>query len=181
MSKKLFIILILLMSLSLIGIIFVQAYYINNSVQNEERQFNFNVKNALVDVSKTIEEREIEAYWFEYQRMLDNMEMADSTAITNLLAIHQNKSTNETFVYRSGILEENYKLSSSLFDIGLDSINVTRITGNSETQIFSDDNLSELDLRNKKSRFSILESGRLTEAERIGFNKLFKKKFIIWI
>ena len=32
------------MSLSLIGIIFVQGYWINNTVENNEEQFSFNAK-----------------------------------------------------------------------------------------------------------------------------------------
>ncbi len=47
------------MSLSLIGIIFVQAYYINSTVKNKEEQFSFSVKNTLDFVAKAIEEREI--------------------------------------------------------------------------------------------------------------------------
>ena len=47
MNKKLFTLLVILMSLSLIGIIFVQAYYINNSLETKEEQFTFNVKKAL--------------------------------------------------------------------------------------------------------------------------------------
>ena len=38
MNKKLFSILVILMSLSLIGIIFVQAYYINNILKNKEQE-----------------------------------------------------------------------------------------------------------------------------------------------
>ena len=39
MSKRIFVLLILLMSLSLIGIISIQAYYINGSVKNEKERF----------------------------------------------------------------------------------------------------------------------------------------------
>ena len=38
MNKKLFSILVMLMSLSLIGFIFVQAYYINNILKNKEQE-----------------------------------------------------------------------------------------------------------------------------------------------
>ena len=47
MNKKLFSVLVILMSLSLIGIIFVQAYYINYSLETKEDQFAFNVKKVL--------------------------------------------------------------------------------------------------------------------------------------
>ena len=75
--------LVLLMSLSLIGIIFVQAYYINNTVKNKEEQFSFSVKNALDFVAKAIEEKESRQYYYRYQNLISNTEQADSVAISN--------------------------------------------------------------------------------------------------
>ena len=49
MNKKLFVLLVVLMTLSLIGIIFVQSYYINNTFKNEQDQFTFKAKKALRD------------------------------------------------------------------------------------------------------------------------------------
>ena len=66
MGKKLFILLIILMSLSLVGIIAIQAYYINDSVDNENERFNFNVVKALNYVSNTIEENESEMYFSKF-------------------------------------------------------------------------------------------------------------------
>ena len=57
------------MSLSLIGIIFVQAYYINDSVKNERERFTFNVKKALSYVSNAIEEKELDTYFEKYQSL----------------------------------------------------------------------------------------------------------------
>ena len=70
MSKKLFIILVVLMSLSLIGIISIQAYYIKNSVDNERDQFNFNVKYALSDATKSIEDREFRDYVYKLKGLI---------------------------------------------------------------------------------------------------------------
>ena len=55
--------LVILMSLSLIGIIFVQVFFINNSLQNEKKQFTLNVKRSLSFVSNTIEDREFNNYY----------------------------------------------------------------------------------------------------------------------
>ncbi|TYB79673.1 sensor histidine kinase [Bizionia myxarmorum] len=173
MSKKLFIILVLLMSLSLVGIIFVQAYYINNSIENEEDQFNFNVKKALSFASRQIEEREMFSYYNRYQTLVDEKKQADTVAISKLFIVSQINDTNETFIYRSGILEENHKLSSSLFDIGLDSLNIQRIISSSEAKVFS--NQSSLDNElSPNPVLSLLKTGRLTAAERISFDEAFK-------
>ena len=44
MSKKMFVLIVLLMSISLIGIIAVQLYWINNAVESKKEQF----KNDLI-------------------------------------------------------------------------------------------------------------------------------------
>jgi signal transduction histidine kinase len=146
MSKKLFVLLVVLMSLSLIGIIFVQAYYINNTVENEERQFTFNVQRGLSYVSKEIEEREFRDWTMKFQEAFENVD-ADSTNIRELFVFQENDNTNETLIYKNAILEENYKLSSSLFDIGLDSITIMRIINERETRIIKNDRVdNKLDI-----------------------------------
>ena len=55
MGKKLFIILIALMSLSLIGTIVVQSYWINTSIENRENQFANTVMQILDATAKKIE------------------------------------------------------------------------------------------------------------------------------
>ena len=57
-----------------------------------------------------------------------------------------NKNTNKTLLYRNGILEENFKLSSALFDIGLDTINVKRIINNRETKVLNNSSAQDVDL-----------------------------------
>ena len=54
MNKFVFRLLVLLMSLSLIGIILVQVYWFHTSLENNEEQFRFHVKQVLADVSKKL-------------------------------------------------------------------------------------------------------------------------------
>jgi len=144
MSKKVFFVLVILMSLSLIGIIFVQGYYISNSISNKEDNFNFTVKKALSHVTKSIEDDEYKDYIFKLRRLISQgVEVnKDTTALINLYIKEENQSKNETLVYRNGIIEENYKLSSALLDIGLDSINIKKIINENETKIYK---TSEID------------------------------------
>ena len=60
MDKKIFSLLVALMALSLLGIIFVQWYWISNSYDNKETQFISNVRQVLVNTSEEIELKEIE-------------------------------------------------------------------------------------------------------------------------
>lgn len=62
MSKKLFILLVILMSMSLIGIIFVQGYWIKTSVENKEEQFSYTLRRYCAVITDAIEQREIRQY-----------------------------------------------------------------------------------------------------------------------
>ncbi|GAA4933401.1 HAMP domain-containing sensor histidine kinase [Algibacter agarivorans] len=160
------------MSLSLIGIIFIQAYYINDSVNNEKERFKFNVVKTLNYVSNTIENNESEKYFAEYFSW-DKDKKVDEEAVSQLLIYQKNNSTKETLIYRSNVLEENYKLSSSLFDIGLDSIDIKNIIGSSTAEIYSNSELSEKEIKSPISK--IIRDGSIDDAQRLSFEKSFKE------
>ena len=58
MNKLFFRLLIVLMSLSLIGIILVQVYWFNSSFQNNDEQFRFHVQQAIGNVSNKLQKQE---------------------------------------------------------------------------------------------------------------------------
>ncbi|MCB0373723.1 MAG: two-component sensor histidine kinase, partial [Muricauda sp.] len=55
MNKKLFVLLVILMSLSLLGIIFVQVYWIRTSINDKEEQFSRTVTDVLDKVANRVE------------------------------------------------------------------------------------------------------------------------------
>jgi len=143
MSKKLFVLLVVLMSLSLVGIIFVQAYFINNTVKNEEEQFTFKVKRVLSSTSSTIEEREYRDYAYKFRELIASKKgvRVDTTDIRNLWILQEDLNS-ERLIYRNGILEENFRIPSFI-DISLDSINITRISNERETRIIDDKDINQ--------------------------------------
>ncbi|MFD2726400.1 sensor histidine kinase [Hyunsoonleella rubra] len=164
MSKKVFVLLIILMSASLVGIIFVQVFFINGAVENEKDRFKFNVKSALSYASNAIEKKELDTYFQRFQS-LDSEKKKDSAAVSQLFIYQQNNSTKETLIYKSNVLEDNYKLSSSLFDIGLDSIDIRNIIGTSKIEVYDNANLNDRDLK-PNPILNIINSGRLRDAEK---------------
>ena len=62
MNKRLFVLLVILMSLSLIGIISVQLYWIKRSVEDKEEQFSNVVSEVLNRVTDNVETREINGF-----------------------------------------------------------------------------------------------------------------------
>jgi two-component system phosphate regulon sensor histidine kinase PhoR len=116
------------MSLSLLGIVFVQGYWISNAYQTKEEQFAINAKQVLLSVSKKIQLREIEEYYKVYSAYIDTIQVPDNESFTELAYKIQNKSANETYIYTDGILEQDYKLSSGLLDTEMDSIQFRKLT-----------------------------------------------------
>ncbi|PKQ44875.1 sensor histidine kinase [Confluentibacter flavum] len=160
------------MSLSLIGIILLQAYYIKGAELNQRERFESNVKKTLANVSNAIESNELDGY-FEMFQSLDSEKRVDTAVVSKLFTSLQNKSTNETINYTQIILEENYKLSSPLFDIGLDSIDIKNIIGSSSIEVFNNSDQSDKDIK-RTPILNIVNSSRLSEAERNYFNKNLK-------
>src|SRR5690606_25704313 len=175
MGKKLFIMLIVLMSLSLIGIIFVQVFFINNSLQNEKKQFTLNVKRSLSFVSDAIEDREFREYSSKMYQLMASGAIADSTSFRELRIETEDRNIHQTIIYRNGILEESYKVPSLFLDIGLDSVNISRISSQRETTVY-DRNPVEGNL-NISSEKKMYEFSKLTELEKKQFELSYRDLF----
>jgi signal transduction histidine kinase len=160
------------MSLSLVGIIFVQAFYINNSLKNEQQQFIFNVKKALSYTSKSIEDREFKEYALKFQDLLDQGVKPDTTAFREFYLKEEDKGSNEKLIYRNSILEENYKLSSSIFDIGLDSINIKKVLSDRETKILKSNALESNSNLNLDAM--MFEFGKLSKGTEIFYDTAYE-------
>lgn len=175
MGKKLFIMLIVLMSLSLIGIIFVQVYFINNSLENEKKQFTLNVKRSLSLVSDAIEDREFQDYSEKMFQLIASGAVADSTGFRELRIETEDKNINQTIIYRNGILEESYKVPSLFLDIGLDSVNISRISSQRETTIYERSPIEgNLNISSQKKMY---EFSKLPEVAKKQFELAYRDLF----
>ncbi|MBU3013007.1 HAMP domain-containing histidine kinase [Polaribacter vadi] len=125
MGKKMFVLIVILMSISLIGIIAVQLYWINNAVESRREQFKNDVQISLGNVAQRINENERAALEKKYQGILESTVLADEAQIKNFLFQEIDTTTNEKFTYGGTILEENFKMPTDFLDN--DSIIVKRI------------------------------------------------------
>ncbi|MCK7590827.1 HAMP domain-containing histidine kinase [Subsaxibacter sp. CAU 1640] len=167
--------LIVLMSLSLIGIIFVQVYFINNSLQNEKNQFTLNAKRSLSFVSDAIEDKEFKRFSEKMYRLIASGAVADSTAFSELRIITEDPSQNQTIIYRNGILEESYKVPSLFLDIGLDSVSISRTSSQRETTIYNRNPIEgNLNIPSEKKVF---EFSKLSELDKKRFETTYRDQF----
>ena len=160
MNKRLFALFILLMSLSLIGIIFVQGYWIQNTVENNREQFSFNAKQILISVSNKIEYREFEEMYYPLQDILDSIKQPDNKTIQQLLDIGFDKGS---FAFGDGVLEEDSKLFSSFIDFNIDTVRLKDIL-NRNAELIDDKKQNYQTRQRSKSKSDRLSA--LTDLQR---------------
>lgn len=140
MNKKIFFLLVVLMSLSLIGIIFVQGYWIKNTVESKEEQFSFNAKQILRRVANEVENKELENYYFALQDVVDSLGMEpDNSLIREIFKVENDEFNSELYVYSQGIIAEDYKLSTAFLDASIDTIRFRKLINNKVTKLVTDD------------------------------------------
>ena len=138
MNRRLFVLLIILMSLSLIGIIFVQGYWIDKTVENNEEQFSFNAKQILISVANQIQYREFEDMFYPLRRVLDTVEDLDYKTLRESLDLSYNNSP-DNFEYASDFLDEDQKLFSAFINHNIDTVRLKNIL-NREAEIEEEKN-----------------------------------------
>ena len=115
MKKISFSLLIFFMSISLIGIIFVQSFWIKTTIDNNERQFSLNVNQALKTVTEDIKAREMSDYLAVYQKLIDSISNPKESQLTSVFQyVDRNINTNKTYIYSQGILEDDYNITAIL-------------------------------------------------------------------
>ena len=110
MGKKLFVLIVVLVSISLIGIITVQLYWISNAVESKDIQFNGDVKKALARVSERLEIKEQDLYFNKIENFIDTKRFLNKAQIKNFLIQQIDTTTKSRFSFGTTIIEEDFKI-----------------------------------------------------------------------
>ncbi len=110
MGKKLFVLIVVLVSISLIGIITVQLYWISNAVESKDIQFNGDVKKALARVSERLEIKEQDIYFNKIENFIDTKRFLNKAQIKNFLIQQIDTTTKSRFSFGTTIIEEDFKI-----------------------------------------------------------------------
>lgn len=173
MSKRLFISLILLMSISLIGIIAVQVYWIKSTIEIRENQFSNDVKYALAKVSENIQKREINDYYKTFAPLLDSARMAKKGIIKNLFYSKIDTSTNEIFTYRQSILENNFKSPLTNLQLATDTLSFNSYLSETTKEFSRYHNLSK-DISQITPEQKFVSVGKMINLAKIQLEDFFK-------
>ncbi len=114
------------MSISLVGIISVQLYWINNAIESKDAQFNNDVKIALASVSERIKLKEDSDFRMRYDDLIKTRQLVDKTQIKNYFIQQIDTTSMRKFTFGSTILEEDFKIPLDFVDD--DTIFYKRIT-----------------------------------------------------
>ena len=127
MRKKMFILIVVLMSISLIGIIAVQVFWINNALASKQEQFKNEVQKSLGSVSERVKLREEAEFEKLVASLIKDKGTADRAQIRNYFFQQIDTATKQKFTFGATILEENFKLPVDFLDN--DSIILKRVSG----------------------------------------------------
>lgn len=171
MGKKMFVLIVVLMSISLIGIITVQLYWINNAVESKKEQFKNDVQISLGSVAERINTKEKEIFESKLEGILSQQILANDAQIKSLFFQEIDTLNKQKISFGSTILEENFEIPVDFLDN--DTIVYKRVTGKKDfftsTIVKGADNLFNT---TEEKRFSFTR--RLEELEQSQIDSYFK-------
>jgi len=149
MNKLFFRILVLLMSLSLIGIILVQVYWFNTSLENNDEQFKFHVKSVIGNVAEKLQKQEEYTYYEKFNRYKDSTgKIPQKDDLLEFYYVQKNHKNNTTIVFTNSISSEDYTISSSFFDKKSDSLKLKSFNSKRVTEIYNNNKFDNSKLQN---------------------------------
>ena len=176
MNKLFFRLLVLLMSLSLIGIILVQVYWFNTSLKNNEEQFRFHVTQVIGNVADKLQKDEAYSFIDRYKKLKDSIGTNPKKSDFLEFGYYQrNSKTNETIIYSNNIISEDFNLSNSFFDKKSDSMRPKSYTAKRTTEIYNNNKFDNADIQQKITPdIKIEKSGNLDILDNAQFEIFFK-------
>ena len=164
------------MSLSLIGIILVQLYWILISLDKNEEEFKYHVQQVLGNVSNKINENELVSFYNYYNKLIDSTgKIPKQEELKEIYFYERDKKTNETIIYTNTLVAENYSINGSFFDKNANSVNFGKIISKRKTEYFNGNSINDGNLKVRSlPDISINKSGSVTSLDKANFEVTFK-------
>ncbi|OYX86301.1 MAG: two-component sensor histidine kinase [Flavobacteriales bacterium 32-34-25] len=142
MNKLFFRFLVLLMSLSLIGIILVQVYWFNTSFKNNDEQFGYHVTQVIDDVADKLEKQEEFSFYDKINHIKDSTgKIPQKDDLLEILFVQRNTKTNKTIIYKNSITSQKYDFSGSLFNKKFNSDGFKSFSSRRLTEVYNGNNI----------------------------------------
>ena len=182
MKKRFFKILIILMTISLVGLIFVQLYWLKRAFDAKESEFDSRIYRALDETASAVRQHEIDQYYnyFKATRKTLKDEANKPQVVTSQI---ESDSANVKYVYITRYMMDKVKMPIS--GIYNDSLNVTELYSSEKAiKVKKDSGLNnfqplpvDLDSEFKNATFTIerfakLYSGNKPISKRVNFQEI---------
>lgn len=177
MNKIFFRLLVLLMSLSLIGIILVQVYWFNTSFKNNDEQFKFHVKQVLGNVAEKLQNREAYSFYDKYHKFNDDKGKApEKEDVLQFYWVQKNIKTNQTIVHTNIINSEAYNINPSFVDRNKDDdLKFRSFSSKRTTEVYNNNELDNSGLQKSLiPDIKIEKSGSLDILDDVEFEISYK-------
>lgn len=179
MSKRIFVLLLVLMSVSLIGIIFIQYFFILKNYEENNKQFSINVNYVLEETTSDVERNEFRKYVRKFRDLIENEALVDvdTLSIQNLIIIDDNPEKRETIIYKNGVIEENLIIpkTKSYYDDIIDvisereNISIKRLSNQREEKVFSNRRIED----NLSPEQFLLKVGKISKSKEVLFESAY--------
>jgi two-component system phosphate regulon sensor histidine kinase PhoR len=173
MNKLFFRLLVLLMSLSLIGIILVQVYWFNTSFKNNDEQFKFHVKQVIGNVADKLQKQEAYNFYDKINHYKDSTgKVPKKDDLLEFYYVQKNPRTNKTIIYSNSIISEDYNISPSFFDKKFDSEKFKSFSSKRVTEVYN----NNIALDNSATNQSLIPDVRIEKSGNLDIldNALFE-------
>ena len=179
MSNKIFVLLLVLMSVSLIGIIFIQYFFILKNYEENNKQFSINVNYVLEETTSDVERNEFRKYVRKFRDLIANEALVDvdTLSIQNLIIIDENPQNKETIIYKNGVIEESLFIpkTKSYFEDIIDqisdreNISIKRVSNQREEKVFSNRKIED----NLSPEQFLLKVGKISKSKEVLFESAY--------
>ncbi|CAL2085053.1 Two-component system, OmpR family, phosphate regulon sensor histidine kinase PhoR [Tenacibaculum sp. 190524A02b] len=160
------------MSISLIGIISVQLYWIKDAIKNKQQQFENDVTIALAKTSERIKEREENEAFREYSKFLETDRFRTDAEVKNFLFKEIDTTGNKSFIFGTYV-EENYKIPTG-FSVN-DSTFIKKITGKQDfLYVQALQSKNDFSASYNEKRFSTYK--RYDKWDKMQYSEIFKQR-----
>ena len=127
MKRGVYIALLSFIMASILGVVFVQVYWIYSAWKTKEEAFSLAVNQSLAMVAEEAQEREITDYLARLQKIKEERgTLRDANFTDYFLFIDEDQTTNLSTYYAYSILEEDFAINPSFQDLGLGEISTIK-------------------------------------------------------
>lgn len=153
----------------------MQLYWIKKSYEDKEEQFSHTISQVLDNVTQKIEKRERNDYFSKFDRFRDSVNQPSESQLREFFYRVVDEDSNEIYVYRHGILREDYSLPSTFFDniVLEDTIKVPSYSSEKTEMVFKDQAIIDNREHTISPISKIIEIGGLDKLDILQFEEAF--------